>query len=128
MSTNQSLPAMRPSLTKCTILWRGFMKVDADTKIAVTKVLLTPWTGRRHQLRVHLAHVAGFPILGDVTYANDAPMFDTRVACRRMCLHAKELTIPLIEGQKQTFRASDPFVIVKSGSIEETLVVDGGNN
>ena len=141
MSTNQSLPAMRPSLTKCTILWRGFMKVDSDTKIAVTKVLLTPWTGRRHQLRVHLAHVAGFPILGDATYGgnieinsstsskfDDAPMGDTRVACRRMCLHAKELTIPLIEGQKQTFRASDPFVIVKSESTEETLVVDGGNN
>ena len=133
--TNQSLPVMRPSLTKCTISWRGFMKVNSDTKIAVTKVLLTPWTGRRHQLRVHLAHVAGFPILGDATYggnikinASTSNMGDTRVACCRMCLHAKELTIPLIEGQKQTFRASDPFAIVKSESTEERLVVDGGKS
>ncbi|KAL4168100.1 hypothetical protein KRP22_011504 [Phytophthora ramorum] len=47
----------------------------------VTKVLLRPLNGRRHQLRLHLAH-HGFPIAGDVTYGSqedDAP---------RMMLHA----------------------------------------
>ncbi|GMF20679.1 unnamed protein product [Phytophthora lilii] len=47
----------------------------------VTKVLLRPLNGRRHQLRLHLAH-HGFPIAGDVTYGSqedEAP---------RMMLHA----------------------------------------
>jgi len=47
----------------------------------VTKVLLRPLNGRRHQLRLHMAH-HGFPIAGDVTYGSqedDAP---------RMMLHA----------------------------------------
>ncbi|KAG6587229.1 RNA pseudouridylate synthase-like protein [Phytophthora cinnamomi] len=47
----------------------------------VTKVLLRPLNGRRHQLRLHLAH-HGFPIAGDATYGSqedDAP---------RMMLHA----------------------------------------
>ncbi|OWZ06044.1 Pseudouridine synthase [Phytophthora megakarya] len=47
----------------------------------VTKVLLRPLNGRRHQLRLHLAH-HGFPITGDVTYGSqedEAP---------RMMLHA----------------------------------------
>lgn len=50
----------------------------------VTKVLLRPLSGRRHQLRLHLAH-HGFPILGDATYGpqdDDAP---------RMMLHAWKL-------------------------------------
>lgn len=50
----------------------------------VTKVLLRPLSGRRHQLRLHLAH-NGFPIVGDVTYgsqADNAP---------RMMLHAWKL-------------------------------------
>ncbi|EOD14048.1 hypothetical protein EMIHUDRAFT_211996 [Emiliania huxleyi CCMP1516] len=31
---------------------------------------LTPLTGRRHQLRLHMAHI-GHPIVGDVTYGAD---------------------------------------------------------
>jgi 23S rRNA-/tRNA-specific pseudouridylate synthase len=69
----------KPALTKCRVLERGEyhlprMSTD-DIKggnvshevIAVTKVHLTLFTGRRHQLRVHMA-TAGFPILGDATY------------------------------------------------------------
>ena len=130
---------MKPSLTKCTVLWRGSMKVedDIDATIPVTKVLLQPWTGRRHQLRVHLAHVAGFPILGDVTYGGniktkssatskcgDNSLEDTRVACRRMCLHAKRLSIPLIDNKKQIFEAPDPFRIAEEiGCTQEHLEV-----
>lgn len=134
----KQLPEMRPSLTKCTVLWRGFMQFDVgcDASIPVTKVLLTPWTGRRHQLRVHLAHVAGCPILGDVAYggnvkvtcksksANEtvASNTDARVACPRMCLHAKQLTIPLIEGKRQTFEAPDPFILEKKHEQEERTI------
>jgi 23S rRNA pseudouridine1911/1915/1917 synthase len=42
---------------------------------------LEPFTGRTHQLRVHLSYI-GHPILGDVKYGNN-----NRFA--RLCLHAK---------------------------------------
>jgi tRNA pseudouridine32 synthase/23S rRNA pseudouridine746 synthase len=51
-----------------------------------TKVLLTPHTGRTHQLRVHCAHATGLnmPIVGDDLYGRRA---------HRLHLHAQELTI-----------------------------------
>ena len=128
-TNNTTALDMKPSLTKCTVLWRGSMKVQDNTNLSipVTKVLLQPWTGRRHQLRVHLAHVTGFPILGDVTYGgnikikgdgtetcdNNDSLEDSRVACRRMCLHAKRLAIPLINGKERIFEAPDPFRIIE---------------
>ena len=42
----------------------------------------------------------------------------SRSACRRMCLHAKELTIPLLGGESKTFVAMDPFLLD-----EETLEI-----
>lgn len=100
---------MKPSLTKCTVLWRGFVVGGKEQRVPVAKVLLSPWTGRRHQLRVHLSRVAGCPILGDVAYTNGSK--DRGVIGSRMCLHAKELSIPLIGGDVQTFSAQDPFLI-----------------
>jgi hypothetical protein len=129
-------PQMRPALTKCTVIWRG--RYDSDGHgVPVAKVLLRPLTGRRHQLRVHLAHVAGCPILGDATYGrnssdvtyvngrNDEGIKNSRgYTCRRMCLHAKELTIPLIGDKIKTFVAPDPFVVTtKEGDCAETLVI-----
>jgi hypothetical protein len=65
----------------------------------VTKVLLRPLSGRRHQLRLHLAH-HGFPILGDATYGpedDDTP---------RMMLHGWKLWLrasPKEQVRTQTF-------------------------
>jgi len=53
----------------------------------ISKVLLLPKTGRRHQLRVHMAHV-GHAIVGDYTYCGDG-------AAPRMMLHAWSLALPL---------------------------------
>ena len=66
-------------------------------------VLLLPKTGRRHQLRVHMAHV-GHPIVGDYTYCGDGD-------APRMMLHAWSLTLPLPLkwGGVRTFVAPDPF-------------------
>jgi 23S rRNA-/tRNA-specific pseudouridylate synthase len=52
----------------------------------VTKVLLMPVTGRRHQLRVHMAAL-GHPIVGDCTYL---PADDDKP---RMMLHAWRLQL-----------------------------------
>ncbi|RUO75600.1 pseudouridine synthase [Pseudidiomarina taiwanensis] len=51
-----------------------------------TEVLLTPYTGRSHQLRVHMQSL-GTPILGDKFYAHPAAF----AASSRLCLHAEEL-------------------------------------
>ena len=81
-SKSLSLPEMKPSLTKCTVLWRGYVQAGDEvdnptTRIPVAKVLLEPRTGRRHQLRVHMAHVVGCPILGDVTYGGNVKEMET---------------------------------------------------
>ncbi|CAI5729516.1 unnamed protein product [Hyaloperonospora brassicae] len=73
----------------------------------VTKVLLRPLNGRRHQLRLHLAH-HGFPIAGDVTYGSqddEAP---------RMMLHAWRIWLRGCPAEKKEygdlyFASPDPF-------------------
>ena len=75
-------PTGAASATHITVLSRGYVQGDA-----VAAVWLRPRSGRRHQLRVHLAHV-GFPILGDGTYGN-------RAGYDRMYLHAWRLALPV---------------------------------
>lgn len=79
---------------------------------------------------MHLAHVAGHPILGDATYGGASAAGDGCAVAAgdgsrggRMCLHAKELTIPLLGGETKTFVAPDPFVTPTDGGIEDTLVI-----
>ncbi|MBI5234267.1 MAG: RluA family pseudouridine synthase [Deltaproteobacteria bacterium] len=65
----------------------------------LTLVEATPYTGRTHQIRVHLSAI-GHPIVGDQTYGRKKipaglyPMFDSAVSkMKRQCLHAKTLGI-----------------------------------
>lgn len=58
-----------------------------------TLVVLRPVTGRRHQLRVHLAHV-GHPIVGDQLYGNAIEDIHHMNGEQRLCLHAFMLSIP----------------------------------
>jgi len=69
----------RQCLTKCQILG----PYDETTM----KVLLTPYTGRRHQLRCHMV-LCGMPIVGDATYGTRDDEAD------RMCLHSYSLELP----------------------------------
>lgn len=57
----------------------------------VFEVLARPLTGRRHQIRVHLAS-RGFPILGDVQYGG--PRVFGGVDFLRVALHAETLMLP----------------------------------
>ena len=62
--------AAKPRLacTQIEVLERGFLSLAGPLQgCKISLVLLRPTTGRRHQLRVTLAHL-GHPILGDVTY------------------------------------------------------------
>ena len=67
----------------------------------VSKVLLRPLNGRRHQLRLHLQKL-GHPIVGDATYGNS--MNDAT----RMMLHAWKLVLHLPKGPMH-FTAPDAF-------------------
>jgi 23S rRNA-/tRNA-specific pseudouridylate synthase len=67
----------KPSKTTFRILsyeyWKDKATDKIDVTMPVTRIELTPWTGRTHQLRVHCAAV-GHPIVGDTAYglAGDA--------------------------------------------------------
>ena len=69
----------KPSHTR----WRV---LATDTAAQITRVELSPITGRTHQLRLHLAAI-GHPILGDALYADTA----TQARAPRLLLHATRL-------------------------------------
>lgn len=69
----------KPSLTHYRVLSR-----DAERQI--TRMELTPVTGRSHQLRVHMLSL-GHPILGDTLYASEA----VQALSPRLLLHASDI-------------------------------------
>lgn len=75
----------------------------------VTKLLLSPLTGRRHQLRVHCLSI-GHPIVGDFTYG------DCCEGIERMMLHAYSLHIPgdCAESPIVNAHTLDPFPLEES--------------
>ena len=58
----------------------------------ISKLALTPVTGRTHQLRVHCAHM-GFPILGDPQYGYGAVDFD--LPHQLLCAKTLEFVHPI---------------------------------
>ena len=87
----------KPSETEIKVLSKGIYNGDP-----VTKVLLRPLTGRRHQLRVH-CHSLGHTILGDYTYSNK-----TDNSPPRMYLHAYKIHLPTAL-EELNICAGDPF-------------------
>lgn len=82
-----------------------YQALSYDAEQAITRVLLTPITGRSHQLRVHMMHI-GHPITGDKIYHPEP----SRSPLKRMALHASYLafTQPL-SGEQVEVRGSIPF-------------------
>lgn len=78
----------RSCLTRVIPLQHGQLTWQGQTH-KVTKVLCFIHSGRRHQIRVHLASL-GFPIVGDHTYAGRSAETAGRALCGypRMALHA----------------------------------------
>ncbi|KAI9208698.1 pseudouridine synthase [Polychytrium aggregatum] len=94
----------RPSETLVTPLQVGYF-----LHREVTLVQLEPLSGRRHQLRVHLASI-GHPIVGD--YAYERP--DHTNESFRTMLHAWKITIPLVTGTIE-LETHEPFSQLISG-------------
>ena len=82
-----------------------FYEILAHYPNNTTRVKLTPYTGRSHQLRVHCLAL-GHPIVGDKFYAN--PL--AKSLSPRLCLHAEALTIthPITQ-ELMTFEAKPEF-------------------
>ncbi|MEH8020100.1 tRNA pseudouridine(65) synthase TruC [Rheinheimera metallidurans] len=76
---------------------------QVELPIAVSKypaaryslVALQPITGRKHQLRRHLAHLR-YPIVGDTSHGDGKhnALFKDHFNCRRLMLIAKQLRLP----------------------------------
>lgn len=64
-----------------------FNTIETDKGIALTSVGL--YTGRTHQIRVHLAHI-GCPLLGDAIYGSLSA--NKRYGTTRQMLHAWKLS------------------------------------
>nr|CCA21551.1 RNA pseudouridylate synthaselike protein putative [Albugo laibachii Nc14] len=105
-TTDGSEKRGKDAVTIAYVLGHGYL----DTQ-PVTKVLLRPLSGRRHQLRLHLKHI-GFPILGDATYGSANPLFRPP---SRMMLHAWKLWFntsetPIAQDYGDlNFETPDPF-------------------
>lgn len=90
----------KPALTH----WQAIEHFELDGH-AVTRVKLTPITGRSHQLRVHMQYL-GHPIVGDTLYATEAQ----QQWIPRLCLHAAELSFAHPRtGEQLTFNCPVPF-------------------
>ncbi|WP_315077793.1 RluA family pseudouridine synthase [Acinetobacter guillouiae] len=72
----------KPALT----YWKATQHFQIQGQ-AVTRVELTPITGRSHQLRVHMQYL-GHPIIGDTLYAT----VEQQQLMPRLCLHAQQLS------------------------------------
>jgi RluA family pseudouridine synthase len=72
-------PQGKPSQTRYRVLQRfsGSTLLEAE-----------PWTGRRHQIRVHFYHL-GHPLMGDPLYGGDRPVG----GAPRLMLHASQISL-----------------------------------
>ncbi len=90
--------AVQPARTALRCLARLELPEASDARFATTRASLVealPETGRRHQIRRHLKHIA-HPILGDATHGK-GPLnrwWAQRLGLQRLWLHAWRLALP----------------------------------
>ena len=75
-------------------------------------VQLEPYTGRTHQLRVHMAAI-GHPIVGDGKYGGQDAFLSGGIS-RKMHLHARRLRVDHPDGSKLDVTAEPPRHFVES--------------
>lgn len=78
----------KPARSRYRVLERFYRQREDGTPLALTRVALTPETGRTHQLRIHCQQL-GHPILGCDLYGGLLPAGTERTP--RLMLHASEL-------------------------------------
>ena len=81
----------------------------------LTTVDLWPHTGRKHQLRQHMAHL-GHPILGDDKYGGadrkgaELPEGVEDIERSRLFLWAVKLEIPMLDKERMSFELEEPLM------------------
>ena len=103
-------PAGKPSQT----WWRPLALDQANRR---TLVVLQPWTGRSHQLRLHMQWI-GHPILGDTLYGPP----ELAQSSPRLLLHAWRLSLKHpVSGDNRTWSAPVPPEI-QTGFCQQAVV------
>ena len=116
--------APKPSLTRVEVQSLEYLQDAHGRQLPVSRVRLTPHTGRTHQLRVHTAAL-GFPIVGDGIYGClgegncgvDHSTPDQERVYQQihamglpLCLHAEQLSLHHpISGAPMCFSCEVPF-------------------
>ncbi len=84
-------------------------------KNGLTTLLVTPKTGRTHQIRVHFSHI-GHPLVGDTLYGYE----NGSALISRQALHAYSLTFSLpSSGETITVKAPIPYDMSAIGVYEQ---------
>ena len=100
---------LQTAKTELVTLRRGYFDrsylVSPSSPLKVTLVSLHPFTGRRHQLRLHCQHI-GHPIVGDWHYEKEIMDYTDTF---RMMLHAYKLVIPLGQERMLSVESENPF-------------------
>ena len=78
--------------------------------LPLTKVLLMPLTGRKHQLRLHCAESLQTPILGDIRYGNKANqhVMKSIINDNKIYLHCYKMEFVNLNNKKISITANEP--------------------
>lgn len=97
----------KPARSRYRVIERLYYEREDQTLLPVTRVALTPETGRTHQLRIHCQQL-GHPILGCDLYGGR--LLPGTEWTPRLMLHASELHfVHPISQEKITTRHASPF-------------------
>jgi tRNA pseudouridine32 synthase / 23S rRNA pseudouridine746 synthase len=108
-------PALFPLMSICAATgkparsrYRVIERIQQDgTLLPLTRVELTPETGRTHQLRIHCQHL-GHPILGCDLYGGR--LLPGSEQASRLMLHASQLDfVHPVSGERINARSDSPF-------------------
>ena len=111
-------PALFPRMSVCAIsgkparshyrvIERVYHESEDGTLLPVTRVELTPETGRTHQLRIH-CQLLGYPILGCDLYGGI--LLPGTEKTPRLMLHAGELNfVHPVSGERINAKSASPF-------------------
>ncbi len=89
------MPTLMPDGQKAKTLYR----VIRAAVPSVAWLALEPYTGRTHQLRVHVADVLRTPILGDRKYGGLNAIINTDTISNNLHLHSREIKITAPNGR-----------------------------
>ncbi|OBU06033.1 RluA family pseudouridine synthase [Morganella psychrotolerans] len=97
----------KPARSHYRVTERCYHKSEDGTLLPVTRVQLTPETGRTHQLRIH-CQLLGYPILGCDLYGG--LLLPGTEKTPRLMLHASELNfVHPVSGEQINTRSTSPF-------------------